>query len=240
MKYIYWICASIVLLSGIGFSVYFGVQPKSIPKITYSHFETPSKLADAIVLRMNQELKGMPLVFLGVMPGRTQDLEVWKSFLQQSHIPGMQYQALVVDPDLPGAVEAFPGAVKIDLQRETERFIEGAKKAREQGLRMAVIVPTIYSSQILKDNPVSTIKKTSDLQPASFSLVGFPRNADQEKTQDLPCLMGPGDRKGTGDIGCVVQNKARLIYRKKSKPAMYEGLMDLVGERDYLILFNAP
>jgi hypothetical protein len=240
MKYLYWICASLVLILGIGFSVYFGIQPKSIPKITYSHFDSPSKLADSIILRMNQELKQAPLLMLGVMPGRAYDLEVWKAFLAQSAIPEIQFQALVIDPDLPGAADMFPGAVRMDLKKETARFIEGAKNAQKQGLRMAVIVPTIYASQVLKDNPIHLIKESSDLRPMSFSLMGFPRAPEQEQKQEIPCVMGPGDREGTGDLGCVAQDKARLVYRKKSKADKYEGLMDQVGERDYLILFNAP
>ncbi|RYZ75345.1 MAG: hypothetical protein EOP06_32500 [Proteobacteria bacterium] len=185
-------------------------------------------------------MKTYPLVMLGVMPGRSYDLEVWKAFLAQSHVPGVQYQALVIDPELPGAAEMFPSAVKIDLKNELNRFIEGAKNAQAQGIRMAVIVPTIYATQILKDNPAFVIKTTSDLNPASFSIMGFPRNAEQEQKQTIPCVMGEGNRDGLGALGCVAQNKARLSYRKESDAAKYEGLMDLVGERDYLILFNAP
>lgn len=217
-----------------------GIQPKSVPKIKYSHFEHPSKLADALILRMNQDLKNYPLVMLGVMPGRTHDLEVWQAFLAQSSIPGVQYQVLVIDPELPGAVEMFPSAIKIDLKKDLNRFIEGAKNARAQGLRMAVIVPSIYGTQILKDNPAGVIAATTDLKPASFSIMGFPRSPEQEQKQEIACVMGPGNVSGTGALGCVAQNKARLAYRKKSDPTKFEGLMDLVGERDYLILFNAP
>ncbi|MBC7370378.1 MAG: hypothetical protein H7326_02370 [Bdellovibrionaceae bacterium] len=240
MKYLYWICTTIVLLLGVGFSVFMGIQPKSVPKIRYSHFEHPDKLADAIILRMNQELKGYPLIMLGVMPGRPHDLEVWKAFLAQSSVPGVQYQALVIDPELPGAAEMFPSAVKIDLKRELDRFIEGAKNARTQGIRMAVIAPTIYTTQILKENPSGVIIKTTDLRPASFSIMGFARNPEEEQKQEIRCVMGEGDRDGLGPLGCVAQNKARLSYRKEADPAKFEGLMDLVGERDYLILFNAP
>ncbi|MBK9324187.1 MAG: hypothetical protein IPM97_14775 [Bdellovibrionaceae bacterium] len=240
MKYIYWISAAVILASGIGFSIYFGIQPKTIPKITYSHFEAPSDLAKAVILRLNQELKSSPIVLLGVMPGRSYDLEVWKAFLAESSLPGLQYQVLVVDPDLPGVVDMFPGAVRVNFMKDTDRFIEGAKKALSQGLRMAAIVPSIYGSQLLKESPASLIKQKSDLQPASFSLAGFPRNSEQEQKQELLCVMGVNDRQGTGALGCAVQNKARLVYRKKSNPQKFEGLMDLVGERDYLILFNAP
>ncbi|RYZ71376.1 MAG: hypothetical protein EOP09_04735 [Proteobacteria bacterium] len=146
----------------------------------------------------------------------------------------------MIDPELPGAAEMFPSAVKIDLKKELNRFIEGAKNAQAQGVRMAVIVPTIYATQILKDNPSYVIKTTTDLKPASFSLIGFARTPEQEQKQEIRCVIGEANKDGLGPLGCVAQNKARLSYRKESDPKKYEGLMDLVGERDYLILFNAP
>lgn len=240
MKYVYWVIAAIVLLAGVGFSVYFGIQPKSIPKIKYSHFSDPSKAADALILRMNQELKGASLVMLGVMPGRKMDLEIWKAFLEQNQLPEIQYQVLVIDPELPFAAELFPGALKMDLKTDAARFIEGAKNARSQGLRMAVIAPSIYVSQRLKENPIAQIKKNSDLQPVTFSLMGFPRAPEQEAAMEIKCVMGANDRDGVGALGCMAQQAARLNYRKKSKPEYYEGLMDQVGQSDYLFLFNAP
>lgn len=240
MKYLYGISAAVVLIAGIGFSVYFGIQPKSIPKITYSHFQTPAKLSDAILLRLNQELKGAPLVMLGVMPGRKLDLEVWKAFLEQSQYPELKYQALVIDPELPFAKELFPSAVRMDLKTELSRFIEGAKNAREQGLRMAIIVPSIYASQRLQENPADLVRQRTDLAPMSFSMMGFPRSPEQEADMSIKCAMGSNDRDGIGALGCMTEHKARLVYRKKSKPGFYEGLMDQVGERDYLVLFNAP
>lgn len=197
-------------------------------------------MSDAIILRLNQEIKGAPLLMLGVTPGRKMDLEVWKAFLEQSQIPELQYQALIVDPELPFASEMFPSAVKLDIKADVARFIEGAKKAREQGLRMAVIVPSIYASQRLQGNPADRIRKESDLTPMSFSIMGFPRSTEQEAAMPIKCVMGSNDRDGIGAMGCMAEQKARLVYRKKSKPGFYEGMMDQVGERDYLVLFNAP
>ncbi len=197
-------------------------------------------MSDAIILRLNQEIKGAPLLMLGVTPGRKMDLEVWKAFLEQSQIPELQYQALIIDPELPFASEMFPSAVKLDIKADVARFIEGAKKAREQGLRMAVIVPSIYASQRLQSNPADKIRKESDLAPMSFSIMGFPRSPEQEADMPIQCVMGSNDRDGIGAMGCMAEQKARLAYRKKSKPGFYEGMMDQVGERDYLVLFNAP
>ena len=126
----------------------------------------------------------------------------------------------------------------MDLKKDSTRFIEGAKNARAQKIRMAVIVPSIYASQSLHDNAADIINKNSDLKPLSFSIMGFPRSPEQETQMELPCVMGSNDRHGTGPLGCMAVQKARLVYQQKSKPDFYEGIIDLVRERDYLILFN--
>ncbi len=56
---------------------------------------------------------------------------------------------IIVEPMLP-YVEIFHGAVYVPMKDEMPRFVEGVQKALQQGLRVAAIVPNIYSSQLLK------------------------------------------------------------------------------------------
>jgi hypothetical protein len=239
MKYLYWVIMGLIVAGGIGFSVYMSQEPEIVSKVQYAQYSDPAKLADALVAELAGDIGSAQLVMLGVMPGRKMDLEVWKAFLEQTQKPELQFQVVVIDPDLPMASEFFPKALKMDLKKETSRFIEGAKNARSQKMRMAVIVPSIYASQSLSENPADIINKTSDLKPLSFSLLGFPRSPEQEAQMEIPCVMGSNDKLGTGALGCMAVQKGRLLYRQKSKTDFYEGIIDLVKERDYLILFNS-
>ncbi|MGZ3805269.1 MAG: hypothetical protein ACXVB4_13730 [Pseudobdellovibrionaceae bacterium] len=240
MKYLYWIVIALVLVIGVSLSMYLGQETVSLPKLAYNQYDNPDQFVEALMLKMTPELKSSPLVMLGVMPGRKTDLEIWKSFLNRAESTDLKYQALVVDPELPFVNELFPRALKIDLKNDLERFINGVKNAQAQGLRVAVIVPSIYASQLLQNNPVDSIKKNFGIKPVSFSIIGFPRAMDQEASMEIPCVMGDNDREGVGALGCAVQKKARLLYRQKSKPGFYEGLIDQIGEKDYLVLFNTP
>jgi hypothetical protein len=240
MKYLYWVSVVIVVIIGVGLSVYFGQETTSIPKIQYSHFSDSGKFAETLITEMGPELQAASIVMLGVTPGRKIDLEVWKAFLEQTGQGSLKYQVLIVDPDLPLAGEMFPEAIKVDLKTEMARFMEGMQKAQAQQVRMAVIVPSIYASQLLQGNPVDLFKNNSGLKPLSLSILGFPRTPEQEATMETQCVMGQNDREGDGALICAVQKKSRLLYRKKSKPGFYEGVVDQVGDRDFLILFNAP
>jgi len=239
MKYLYWIILGLIVAGGIGFSVYMSQAPEIVAKVEYTQYSDPEKLADALVAGLSADISEAHLVMLGVMPGRKMDLEVWKAFLEQTQKPELQFQVVVIDPDLPLANEFFPKALKMDLKKDISRFIEGAKNARAQKLRMAVVVPSIYASQSLSENPADIVNKTSDLKPLSFSLMGFPRSPEQETQMEIPCVMGTNDKLGVGALGCMAVQKGRLLYRQKSKPDFYEAVIDLVKERDYLILFNS-
>jgi len=239
MKYLYWSILALVVTLGLGFSVYMSKEPEIISKIDFSYFQDSREVAEALLKQVQPELQQSHLVMLGVMPGRKIDLEIWKQFLDKSSAAGLPFQAIVVEPALPGVLDFFPTAVRMDLKTELARFIEGAKNARARNLRMAVIVPSIYSSQSLQDNPADLLVKTSDLKPLGLSLVAFPRSPQEELQMEIPCVMGANDRQGTGALGCLALTKARLFYQTKSRPGFLEGIVDLVRERDYLILLNS-
>lgn len=237
----YWIIVGIVVAAGIGASIYLNdEQPEMIPKTHYSSFEGPAQLSEAIHDSLQPELKASPIVMLGVMPGQRAHLEVWKAFLETEREGVLGYNVIVTDPDLPFVDELFPKAIKIDLKKERERFVDGAKNALSSNLRLAYIGPTIYVSQALKESPVNLIPESANLQMVSLSLVGFPRTAEQESKADIPCVMGPHDRDGAGALGCMTVNQARRYYRQPSEPGAFEGVINQAGKRDYLILFNSP
>jgi len=238
MKYFYWICATAVLALGIFFATQFSIEPQSIPKIKFSQVHTPEELGKGVFERLRLEIKEAPIVLLGVTPNQIEDMELWRGFFEANQEPGSKYDVIVVEPMLP-YVELFSSNMRIDIKEEMPRFVEGVKKAREQGLRVAVIVPNIYSSQLLKKNPANRLKEEYKLDIVSFSVVKFPVTREQEAAFDPPCVFEEGkDMAGTGALGCMIRNIARKTYRKKFEDNKYSGMMEQTGAKDYLILLN--
>lgn len=240
MKYLYAFTVVLVLSAGLAVSYYLGQQPQSIVRVTYHPFDRPEELTTALVSLLKLPLKNAPVVLLGVTPGSRQDLEFWKSFLEQNKDADTAYQAVIVDPALAFAEELFPKAVKLDLKNEIARFSEGVNNAHMKGLRMAVIAPTIYTSQLIAENAVALLETTYGMKPLSLSMVKFPRSLEEEEKSDLPCKLGDQNREGTGALGCAVQKRAKPLYKTKPAVCKYEGLVDQVGDRDYLIFWKAP
>jgi len=238
MKYIYWIAAVLVIALGVYFSIQFTIAPQSIPKINFSQVAQPEQLGKGVFERLRLEIREAPVVLLGVTPNKIEDVELWRGFFEANQEAGSKYDVIVVESMLP-YVEIFPTAMHLQVKEDMPRLVEGIKKAREQGLRVAVIVPNIYSSQLIKNNPASNLKTQYNLDITSFSISKFPVTREQESTFEPLCVDGGAvDPAGTSALGCMIRNMARKTYRKKFEASKFSGLMDQTGGKDYTILLN--
>lgn len=233
MKWLYVTVSTLVVVLGISASVYFGAQPRTVPLIKLSYFNEPEKIAEAIVSIAGLKIMEAPVLFLGVHPHSETDMKIWKAFLDKNSHPGLKYDVVVMDPNLPYK-NMIAANSEIDIKDDRPRFIEGLKAAQEKNLRIAIIVPTIYSSQLIKQNPVDLLKAEGQFKPVSMSLVPFKLYADEKENPIYPCIV-ERDVEGTGPLGCAIQIKERSLRVKKEKAHDWAGMMDLVGENDYLV-----
>lgn len=238
MKYLYWVGVIVVLGLGVFLAVNMPERPSSQSKIKFSQVSTPEELGQKIYESLRSEIKNAPLILLGVTPNQIEDMELWRGFFEANQEVGSKYDMIVVEPLLP-YVELFHSNMRIDIKEDLPRFIEGVQKARAEGLRVAVIVPNIYSSQLLKKNPANRLKEDYKLDVVSLSVTKFPVTREQEDAFEPKCIMEEGrDPAGTGLLGCMIQNMARRTYMQKFEDNKYSGLMEQISPQDYLILLN--
>lgn len=244
MKHIYWLGVVLVVSLGVYFSTHMTVSPESISKVKFAQYSLPEEFGKVIFEELQGEIKSAPLIFLGVTPNKIEDLELWRGFLESNQKPGEKYDVIVVEAMLP-SVEIFQNGLHLPVKEDMPRLAEGIKKARKQGLRVAVIAPHIYTSQLIKSNPVDRLKQEFQIQGVSLTVTKFPTTRNEESTFQPACIdSGAQDIAGTSNLGCMIRNMARKTYKnlaadkKKPEPKKYSGLMDQITQQDYLILFN--
>lgn len=237
-KYLYWISVVAIVGLGLYFAMSVSVHPETQTILKWSQFSTPEEFGKSVFEQVRADVKKSPVLFLGVTPNKIEDMELWRGFLEANQEPGSKYDVVVVEPMLP-YVELFASNMRIDIKEDMSRFVEGVQKARSEGLRVVVIVPNIYSSQLLKKNPVNRLKEDYKMEALSLSATKFPVTREQEESFDPKCVMEEGkDLTGTGPLGCVILNLARRTYRFKMEDNKYSGLMEKLSPADYLILLN--
>jgi hypothetical protein len=239
MKYLYWVFAGLLVVGGIYLSMSVSVAPESVSKIAFGQFTYPEDLGNEVYEKLKEEIKESPLVMLGVTPNQIEDVELWRGFLETAgKDPATKYDVIIVEPKLP-YVELLPSNLRIELKEEMSRFVDGVKKARTEGLRVAVVVPSIYSSQVIKGNPVDRLKTEFGMNFTSLSVTKFPVTDEQEKVFEPLCAVEDRqDKEGTGALGCMIRQAAKKTRKGKFAPNKFSGLMEQSSPRDYLILLN--
>lgn len=238
LKKLYWVVLVVVILAGLTMVLYYGTKPRPVPKIKLSNFETPTVLSKALLLRLNQEIKLSPIIVLGVDPKEEVHFEVWQNFFAANQDPLTKYSSLVMDKDL-GHADQFPGALALNTVEDFETVVLGLQGAIQRNERVAILVPTIYSSQLVHANFVHRLKERLGMEITSISLSGFPRTREAEQTMPIACIVEGVDDVGTGTLGCMIVQMSRNQYRnQKVESGKWVGLAEQVGLKDYLVLLT--
>lgn len=238
MKYLYWVGAALVVGVGVWLTTLVNPQPVTKNIIPFAQFEAPEDLGKQIYTALQSEVKRAPIILLGVTPNQVEDMEVWRGFLQSNQEAGSKYEIVAVEPMLP-YVELFESNLRFNIRDDMPRFVEGVKKALEQGLRVAVLVPNIYSSQLIASNPVERLQQSFETPILSLSIAKFPVTPQQAEVFEPACVLEQGkDPGGTGPLGCMIRKVAKKTYDKKFADNKYSGLAEKLSPNDYLILFN--
>ncbi|KYG66346.1 hypothetical protein AZI86_04640 [Bdellovibrio bacteriovorus] len=238
MKYLYWVGVALVIGVGVWLTTLVNPQPTTKNIVPFAQYETPEDLGKQIFTALQSEVKRAPIVLLGVTPNQVEDMEVWRGFMQANQEVGSKYEIIAVEPMLP-YVELFESNLRFNIRDDMPRFVEGVKKAMQQGLRVAVLVPHIYSSQLIAGNPVDRLQKEFEIPILSLSIVKFPVTLQQAEIFEPACVLEEGKDPGhTGPLGCMIRKVAKKTYDKKFEDNKYSGLVEKLSANDYLILFN--
>lgn len=241
--WIYYVIAGLVIIAGVGAAVFFGAKPKSLPKISYSHFESPEDFGANIYKRLRLEINSHTLIFLGVQTDQPEHLAIWKGLLDSIE-PENKFAYIITDKSL-GENTVISSNESISMQENPQQVIEGIKKILSDAKRVIIIAPTSFLSYMINTNFQTSLRealygkdqKVFDVPWLTFSLSSFATSKEEESAIAFPCNTTPHDLDGSSELGCLIQLKSRTIYRKKKVPGKYPGMLDQIGTKEYLALF---
>jgi hypothetical protein len=232
-----WVSFAVLVVTGLGFTFYYGIQPRPAQKIKLSKFESPGIAANAMKLRLREEIKAAPVMFWGLDATHVHSIEILKSFLTAPKDSGVTYDHVIWDSAL-GVPPADLGLEVFDFAQEPQRFVSGVQGALAQKMRILAVTSIWNSSQTFPMSFASQVREKSNIQSLSMTFLDFPRTRSAESNLQIPCKVGNADDTGSGKLGCLVLMKARSLYRKKFNPGEWVGLLDQVGLTDYVFLMT--
>lgn len=238
MKAIYYVIAVTAVAIGVFIYLMLGDTQRSVPKIKLSYFADEKSIVQSITESLNPELALMNYFWVGIEPGKAEQIEVALQ-LKQDLEQKAAFSTVIVDQELGLAKEWLEkfGAVEVVLLKENLKDVAnllGDLESRQQ--RYFLLTASIYSTALIQKNQIHQAKQIKPIQPMTFSFAYFPIHAEDEKNMLFPCRTE--DHSGTSEWGCAVANKSRFMRRRinKKNEKPWIGAMDLIGDKDYMVL----
>jgi hypothetical protein len=185
-------------------------------------------------MRLRQEIKDHSIIFLGVEPGSKDHITIWKKWVSLNTELGWKIDEVLIEPELPMRQELWPEAKSFDILKNELDFINFIRDQSKLNRRIVIIVPHIYSSQLIMDNPIKRIIKESQQKILSITLVTI------DKTS-LPCVADGVDYTGQSGLGCIVKQKLFFYKNRKTKEHfLWSGMLEQFGFSDFLMFMKNP
>lgn len=241
MKLFYWVLG--VVIAGAAVTLYFvlGDTQKTLPKITLSYFESPEEIASSVGKSLPSEIEKNKNYFIGFEPDKANELPVIKAIQSGIEKVNGPFSTVIIDKELdlkPEQLKDWPNSEVILVKENLDQLGDRLSTLEKENKNYLVITAAIYTNSFIKKNQIHQLKEKYKIQPMTFSIAYFPTNAEAEKNMLFPCSTE--NYAGTTEWGCAVVNKARYTRRKinprNTKP--WIGLMDLTGEKDYMLLLE--
>lgn len=244
--YIYAGLAAGVIGLGIFFSLKLGSQPSTTPQIALNYFADETELADAIYTRLNTELRKSQIYVLGVEPSHVEHVQLWLEFLKKTQTnPELMVHNFLIDKDLfDDTKEELRSHLStfqsVHFQSQWPSFVNALETLTKDNQKTVIIVPNIYSFKILRSSPFGALSSQgiSKVKMIHLTASFFPEKPEDLSKMMFPCKSEESDGEGTARLGCLIQNKAATVRRKIKPGQEMIGLMDLIGENDYLIMLK--
>lgn len=220
------------MIAGLVAVLAVGISPRAVPKITLSPFQSPTVLANAFTMRINEELKNSDIIVLGFEATKEHE-QILKSIVDSMKLNGVGSNVIIADSKLEWEI---PDSVQFDIMKNPEPLVNETRQTFSNGKKVVIVTGNIHSTQLLKNNLVGLIKTNiPNAKLLSVSFSWFPRNKEEENQMPIKCETG-NDPLQTADYGCWVLQNSRIQYRKKKDLTGPMGLMSQVGMNDYIFM----
>jgi hypothetical protein len=231
-----------VITASIALFAYLFVSdaPTTLPKIKLSYYVNEQEIATSVGQHLAQEITQSQNYWIGIEPMKEEQIEValqLKAELEKKS----PFQKIIVDEELglsDEILKKFSPTDIIFVKQNVDMLGDILAKLEKENVNYLVVTASIYSNSMLLQNPIYKIKEKHGIKPMTFSMAYLPIKPEDEGKMLFTCETE--DRTGAKDWACLVVSKARAVRRKvkTDKDKAWTGLMDLSGERDYILLLN--
>jgi hypothetical protein len=214
----------LILTAGMLFVLKFGYTPVPPMVMTPSFFDQPAEIGAIVFRRFYAEIGERKVVVLGTPIEPAFHRDIVAGFLASAKSDGVPFDVLIAEEQMPDIVKP-DGLVekRVPTNSPTQsELIDALHEAQAKGQRVLVYMPSVFSTHVLKGNPVARLEKSVGMKFLSITTGPLALANDQEYLVDPSCVGIERDNMGVSDLGCAILKAGRSFYKEISKANLSE------------------
>jgi hypothetical protein len=214
----------LVLTTGMLVVLKFGYQPVPPMVMTPSFFDQPTEIGALVFRRFYAEIGERKIVVFGTPSEPAYHREIVEGFLAAAKHDGSPFDVMIVEEQMPD-IQKPEGLIekRVPTNSPTQaELVDALREVQSKGERAFVYMPSVFSTHILKGNPVERLEKTLGTKLFSITTAPLALANDQEYIVDPPCVGSERDSMGVSDLGCAILKAGRSFYKAMAKANISE------------------
>lgn len=238
MKRWLWFFASILISTGVYFTIRYGLRPKPIPVMKPSEFASTQEIGAVVYKRLRQEIRAERVLILGSTPELQGYADVWSGIIKSALADQVNIPILFQHEGLqPAQSEGGMEVVTFnDHMVQSGELLNLVKSRMGPGKLVVIHSTTNEVSHLIKGSlsrGLDTVSKHPVLAISTLALSLRPEEIENLQTE---CLNQEPD--GRIKLQCVEVRVSRIMLKKKLSPDKFWAVMERHGLKEYLIFIH--
>lgn len=238
MKKSVWAFGAVLVIVAAALVYQLGWQPQAKPLIAANYVESAWSAGEVVWQKLREEIRAEKHIVFGVQGSSRDHVDLVRGLMASAEKEDKNFQIKirekrVRDEDLP-EIRSWPA---VDSKRNPKELVSLLRESESSVL----LVPSVYSSHIVGETPVSKVEKQMKIKFLTLSIVRFVTAPEDINKTTPPCdAMGSFGEAGMSALGCMIRRKSSSIFRNKLDRQRYVLAMGQTSAKDYIIYLNSP
>ena len=237
MKRWIWFVVSILISTGVYFTIRYGLRPKPIPVLNPTEFTEAPQIGAVVYKRLRQEIRAEEVMLLGSTSELQDYQEVWAGLLKTALANQVKvdviFQREGLQSPLGDLIEVIPFSEGMIHSGDLVNLVKARMRA---GHLVVIHGATLAVSHLIKDSLSRGIDAASQRPVLSISVLALSLKPEEQDALQTQCLSVETDYNMR--IECAEARVGKALLKKKILPGKIWAVMERHGLKEYLIFVH--
>jgi hypothetical protein len=236
MKRWLWFFVSILLSTGVYFTIRYGLRPKAIPVMNATEFEQSPQIGAVIYKRLRQEIRTERVLLLGSTPELQDYEQIWTGLVKtaladQVKIPAVFQHEGLKALEIEGHFETIPFS---DHMVQSGELVTLIKEKQAAGQLVIVHDASTEVSHLMKASLSRALDSALGHPVLSLSALWLTLKPEELESLQTQCLGGESEMR----IECAEWRVGKILLKKKVADGKIWAVLERHGLKEYLVFIH--